>query len=71
MYTHLLSHTHNFTGGSGSGTGTGSGSGSGNAYSMTPSSMPQDGGESGSNGVNERSVDIGDDETTAITFKGS
>ena len=52
----------------------GSGVGStGNDYSTAPSSKP-DGGESGSNGVNERGVDVGEDEgdeeINAITFKG-
>jgi hypothetical protein len=53
----------------------GSGVGStGNDYSSAPSSAP-DGGESGSNGVTERGVDVGEDEgneeISAITFKGT
>ena len=53
----------------------GSGVGStGNDYSLAPSNV-RDGGESGSNGVQERGVDVGEDEageeTSAITFKGS
>ena len=54
----------------------GSGVGStGNDYSSAPPPSKPDGGESGSNGVNERGVDVDEDEgaeeeINAITFKG-